>query len=94
MSNTRTARGQAPAKAEAIDADVTFEHDGETYVIGPSKSWDLDALEAFDDGRMTVCVRLILGDEQYRKFKRKPRSIGDLDALFEEAQRAAGIEGN
>ncbi|MFD6638329.1 hypothetical protein ACFWDN_21210 [Micromonospora chalcea] len=84
----------AAAKAEATDQPTSFEYDGETYQVAPSKDWDLDALAAFEDGAILRAVTLILGAEQMKRFRSKKRTIGDLNALFETAQKAAGIEGN
>lgn len=89
-----TARKIVAARAEATGAGTEFTYDGELYVIAPSKAWDLDAIDAFEDGRISACVRLILGAEQWRRFRAKPRTLGDLNDLFSEAQKAAGIEGN
>ncbi|MEV0267722.1 hypothetical protein AB0H43_03020 [Hamadaea sp. NPDC050747] len=96
MSNTRRPTGTAAtaAKAEALNAEVTFEFDGETYTIEPADSWDLEALEEYEANRIAGCVRLVLGEAQWRKFRSKRRTIGDLNAMFEAAQNAAGIEGN
>lgn len=84
----------AAVKAEALETAVPFTYDGESYTIAPSKDWDLDALEAFEDGRIAACVRLVLGADQWRQFRAKQRTIGDLNGLFAKAQEAAGIEGN
>ncbi|MFG3715804.1 hypothetical protein [Micromonospora sp. NPDC047730] len=82
------------ARAEAAGQVAQFAYDGETYTVAPSKDWDLDALAAFEDGHILTAVRLIIGDAQMKTFRSKKRTIGELNALFEEAQKAAGIEGN
>ncbi|MFI7069548.1 hypothetical protein [Micromonospora sediminicola] len=84
----------AAAQAEANDQPTSFEYDGETYQVAPSKDWDLDALAAFEDGHVLRAVTLILGAAQMKTFRSKPRTIGDLNDLFATAQKAAGIEGN
>lgn len=84
----------AAVKAEALSTEVAFTFEGETYTVAPTKEWDLDALEAFEDGHIATCVRLILGDAQWATFRKKPRKLADLNALFEAVQRAAGVEGN
>ncbi|WP_229398173.1 hypothetical protein [Micromonospora okii] len=89
-----TSRARA-ARAEATETATTFDFDGESYSVAPSNQWDLDALDAFESGRILTAVRLILGADQLARFRSKPRTIGDLDALFDAAQKAAGIsEGN
>lgn len=82
------------ARNEATDAAAEFAYDGESYTVEPSKSWDLAALEAFEDGHVAACVRLVLGAEQWKRFRAKPRTIGDLNDLFEAAQKAAGVDPN
>lgn len=84
-----------PAKAEALGARITFEFDGETYDIAPAAEWDVDALEAFEDQKIITCVRLILGAEQWQRFKAKPRTMGDLNGLFTAMQaHLVGPSGN
>ncbi|MDG4801721.1 hypothetical protein [Micromonospora sp. WMMD980] len=80
------------AKAEATGSTVTFEFDGESYEIEPSLTWDLDAMEAYEEGNLVTCVRLILGPAQYTKFKPKgaKRTVGDLGRLFNAIQEAGG----
>lgn len=84
-----------PVKAEALNQDVTFTFDGESYTITSAAEWDLDALEAFEDQKVVTCVRLILGADQYKRFKTKRRTVGQLNAMFVEMQRAlVGDSGN
>ncbi|RLK22642.1 hypothetical protein DER29_0480 [Micromonospora sp. M71_S20] len=82
------------ARAEAAGQLAQFVYDGETYTVAPTTDWDLDALAAFEDGHILTAVRLILGDAQMKTFRSKRRTIGDLNDLFEAAQKAAGISGN
>lgn len=84
----------AAARAEAERKPVEFTFDGELYVIAPTKEWDLDALEALEEDKVVTAVRLILGAGQWSRFRSKPRTVGDMEELFAEAQRAGGVEGN
>lgn len=85
----------AAARAEALSRPITFEYDGESYTIAPAAEWPLEVLDEFEDGRLTSCVRVLLGDDQWSRFRSKPRTLGDLNNLFDAAQRAAGFsEGN
>lgn len=88
MSNSRAAR------AEATDQPTPFEYDGETYTVTASRDWDLDALDAFEEGHIVSAVRIILGPDQFKRFRSKRRTVGELNDLFEAAQKASGIEGN
>lgn len=82
-----------PAQAEATGKPVSFEHAGQTYIVPPTDQWDVDALEAYEVGNIVTCVRLLLGDEQYAKFKPKgtKRNLGELRALFDAIQDATDV---
>ncbi|OZV74768.1 hypothetical protein CA850_29770 [Micromonospora echinospora] len=81
------------AKAEATGQSQTFEHDGVTYSVPPTSEWDMDAMEAYERDHIVTCVRLILGPEQFEKFKPKgtKRTLGDLNALFDKIQKATDV---
>lgn len=81
-------------KAEAQSTYTEVEYDGETYSVPPTMEWDLDVLEALEDGQIVKAVRALLGEEQYAKFKSTKPTVADLNALFEEIGKAAGFSGN
>jgi hypothetical protein len=84
-----------PVKAEALNDTIRFSYDGEQYEIPSAADWDVDALEAFEDQKIITCVRLILGPEQWKRFKAKKRTMGDLNGLFTEMQaHLVGPSGN
>lgn len=83
-----------PVKAEAIGTPVQFEYDGDTYAVAPANEWDLDVLEAFEEGRILATVRSLLGEAQWKTFRAKPRNVQALADLFEALQAALGISGN
>lgn len=65
-------RGKAleAVKTEAeAPALITLEHEGFTLTYPPAEEWDGDVFELQEDGQMISCVRLILGAEQWEKFK-------------------------
>ena len=79
-------------EAEALDKPIEIEFDGEVYVIPPPLDLPLEILEANDE---LTFVRLILGDEQYARFRSKPRKIRDLQRLGEALNKAVfGDSGN
>lgn len=82
------------AKAEALGQEIEFEYDGHTYTVPPAREWDLDVLESYESGMIATTVRSVLGEEQYEIFRSTKRTVGDLQDLFEEIQKALGIEGN
>lgn len=84
-----------PAEFEAKGQKISFQYDGETFEVLPPAEWDVEALEAVEDQKIVTCIRLILGDEQWKRFKARPRTVGDLNALFAVMQaRALGPSGN
>lgn len=78
------------AKAEATSAPIEFEFEGENYSIPPASEWDLDALEAWEEGKVATLVRALLGPEQYATFRSVPRTVGDLSRFAETLQDAVG----
>lgn len=81
----------AAVKAEAKGEGFTVEFDGESYVIPPALDWDLEALEALEEGRVVAAVRALLGDEGWARFREKRRTVRDLNEFFELAAGAAGL---
>ncbi|SCL33003.1 hypothetical protein GA0070616_4610 [Micromonospora nigra] len=82
-----------PAQAEATGQPITFEYAGETYSVAPTDEWDVDAMEAYEAGNIVTCVRLLIGEAQYRKFKPAgaKRTLADLRGLFDAIQTAADV---
>lgn len=79
-------------KAEALSETVSFEYDGETFTVGnDAQDWDLEVLEAFEDGKIVAAVRGLLGPDGWAQFKSKPRTVRDLNAFFETAAEALGL---
>lgn len=79
-----------PAKAEAFSTDTELDFDGEHYVVAPATDWSLDALEAFEDGKMITFLRELLGPEQWATFKAKPRKSADVEGLANALMGASG----
>lgn len=57
------------AKAEALEQGLTFEHDGEQYVIERANVDNLEAFEALEDENYITAVRAFLGRKQWATFK-------------------------
>lgn len=79
-----------PTKNDATHAPHSFEFNGDTYEVPPADDWDLDVLEAIDESRMTVALRALVGDEQYKTFRAKNKKVRDLGAFFEAAGKKVG----
>jgi len=68
-------------------ATITFTHEDITYTIPPAEDWSVDALEAYEDGKLATLLREILGDS-WVAFKATKPKVSDLAALFESAEKA------
>lgn len=68
-------------------APVVFTYDEETYTIPSADEWSVEALEAFEDGKIATLLREVLGPEQWSTFKSKRRTMSDLNDLFEAANK-------
>lgn len=91
-------------KAEANGTGLSFEWDGETYLIPNMDDWDLDVFEAEEAGQPWKVVRLLLGPAQYERFKTEPdpdkpgqrrkkkRTMRDVSGWMTAATKAAGVE--
>lgn len=94
MSNTTkprlTAAQKKAAAEEAANAPVDFEYDGDQYTVPPFKEWDLDAMEAYEDGKILSCIRAVLGDDQWKVFKAGKPKMKDFDTFCEALFAATG----
>lgn len=62
---------------------VTVVFDGETYTLPVKEDWDIAILEAAEEGRVSTIMRLLLGPEQYAKFRSRHTKIRELNAFAE-----------
>lgn len=83
-----------PTAAEALGEKIPFTHNGVDYLLEPSTEWDVDALEAFEAGKIMTFLRMILGEEQYAKFKATKPKAGAVNGFLGGIQKALGIAGN
>jgi hypothetical protein len=79
------------AKAEATTGVVSFEFDGDAYEVPTSDNWDLDVLEAYEDGKIVATVKALVGPAGWATFRAKPRKVSDLDTFFNAIQEALGL---
>lgn len=80
-----------PVQADALGQPLAFEFDGDTFTVSPPAEWDVDVLEAFEEGQVVRTVKGLLGAEQWAKFKAPGRTVTELGELFTAIQGAAGI---
>lgn len=78
------------ARAEALASSVTVHYDGTDYTIPAATEWDLDVLEAFEDGKILTCVRALFGADQWAAFRSSHSTVADLSDLMEAVQEALG----
>lgn len=84
----------SPAAHEALAIAVPFHYEGEDYTVSPSAEWDLDVLEAFENGKLVTFLRGVLGDKQFAAYRAKHPKVGDLEPFVVAIQKALGIKGN
>lgn len=85
----------APAPVEA-DADgietVDIEHEGETYTL-PTDIADLDGdiAEALEANKLTIGLRLLMGPEQWKRFKATKPKVRDYAGIIDKWGEATGL---
>lgn len=76
---------------EAEDLKVDFR--GDTYALPANMGeWDIEVIEAYEDGHNVAALRALLGDEQWQflKAKHRPR-VKDLDEITNVFLGAIGL---
>jgi hypothetical protein len=64
---------------------ITF--DEQTFEIPEAEDWPVDALLAYEDGKVGSLVRALLGADGWARFSAKPRTLRDLTALMAEVEK-------
>lgn len=85
---------KSAAAHEALAESVPFTYEGEDYSVAPSSEWDLDVLEAFENGKLVTFLRGVLGSEQYAAYRKAHPKVGGLEPFVVAIQKALGIKGN
>jgi len=96
-STTRKPAAKATATAiaaEALGELIPFTFRGLKLELLPTSEWPLDALEAFEEGRVVGFLKIILGADQYGELKGLGLKVPDLEELITDAKDALGIAGN
>lgn len=76
-------------KADATSAKLKLDYDGDTFEIDPPEMWPIEVQEAVEANAPARLLALLLGDEQYQRFK-SGRLLMDLEGLAMEIGRVAG----
>lgn len=82
------------ARNEATDKPTTVTWKGKTYTLVPTAQWDIETLEAMEDGKMTAMLRGMIAGDGYARLRETKPLISDLKDLFEKIQKALSISGN
>lgn len=65
------------------DGSRLVEFDGVEYRVPSQDDVDLGALEAFEANQIARGVRLLVGDEQYAKFRETHSKMSDLSSFMD-----------
>lgn len=85
---------KSAAASEALAESVPVTFKGHTYGVIPSSEWPLEAIEAFEDGKVATFVRSILPADDYAAFKATSPKVSDLGPFVEAIRKGLGISGN
>jgi hypothetical protein len=89
MSN-QAARNEATGN----DKPIIITWDGQHVRLVPSDDWDIEVLEALEDGKITHILRGIIADDGYDRLVKLHPKIKDLEGFLNKAMRALGVQGN
>ena len=76
--------------AEANGADTTMVFDEETYTIPTGDRIPIAFLEAIEDNELIKAMKVLTGEAQWKTFRAKHTTIGDVKRFFEAAGVAMG----
>jgi hypothetical protein len=89
----QNATSYGPARLEAEASPVTIEYQGQTYAMPPSlDDADGDVVDAIDDQKISYALRALLGDSQWKRFKKTKPKARDYDGLFDVYAKRIGLE--
>ena len=83
-----------PIAAEAFALPITFNFEGHEYAALPTSEWSLDALDAYENGRILAMLREVLDAENFAALRARHNRVGDLNGFISAMQKAQGIAGN
>lgn len=92
VETSTTVEDAAEQGAEITNLGHSFQYDEETYWIQAADTWDLDVFELQESGKLISACKLMLGDDQWAKFKTKPRKAKDFNDMFLIAMKALGTK--
>lgn len=82
------------AQNDVSDKPITITWKGKTYRLKPASEWNIEVLEAMEDGKMTGILRGVLEGDGYARLRATKPLVTELEELFGKIQKALGISGN
>jgi hypothetical protein len=84
---------KAAMVAETNEESVTFTHNRRKYTVPAPSTWPVDIQEAIEDQRFVTATRLILGKDQWAKYKEAEKpTLADLRGLLNTLFDALGTD--
>lgn len=85
-----------PAAREtgASDKPIVVAHEGQKYTLIPSSEWDINVLEAIEDGKLTHVLRGVLAGDGYDRFAATKPKLSEMQPFVDKVFKALGIQGN
>jgi hypothetical protein len=81
-------------EATGNDSPIIITWNGQHFRLVPSDDWDIETLEAIEDGKITHVLRAILADDGYDRLSKMRPKVKELESFMNKAMRALGIQGN
>lgn len=78
----------------ASDKPIVIVHDGQKYPLVPTSEWDIDLLEAVEDGKLTHILRGVLAGDGYARYSATKPKLAELEPFVAKVFKALGIQGN
>lgn len=75
----------ADLKQQEESQTVTLEHAGMTFTIEKVEDPSVELLEALEANKIVTAIRLLMGEEQYLKFKSTKPKLSDLQKVLSHA---------
>lgn len=72
--------------------EITFSYKDVEYKVPAPKLWPIEVVEAQESGRNLGAFKELLGDEQYKTFRKSIKTMGDLDEAMEVLLEAVELE--
>lgn len=83
-----------PTAAEALAERVPFVWRDTDFAVLSTAEWSYEALEQYEDGRITHFLKEVLGADEHARFKAMKPKAADVQDFVGAIQKALGIQGN